>query len=160
MTQKKLDAICSRCPVKDSVRIEKTVEVQYRDSLIYITQQGPTQYLENPCKELCDSLGNLKKFEVVKKTNGIVGTIKSVGNSIVFDCKADSLEKVIKGLNQTIKESESKVKATQLPPVTTNVLTKLQGFWIISGYLFWILLLLLIGFKVFKYRSKILGFFT
>lgn len=155
VTEKQRAEICSHCPIKDSIRIETKIETKYKDTTIYITQQGPIQYLENPCKTLCDSLGNLKPFEIRKKEHGIVGTIKSVGNSIAFDCKDDSLIKVIEGLTMIIKESDSKIEMKQLPPVTTNELTKLQGFWIISGYLFWIVLLIVLGIKILKYYRKI-----
>lgn len=98
VSEKKRAQICNSCPVKDSIVFKETIKL--KDTIIYIDQPGPIQYLENPCKLLCDSLGNLKHFEVKKKEHGITGTIKSVGNSIAFDCAADSLQAVIKGLQE------------------------------------------------------------
>lgn len=95
LTQKQQKRFLSKhCVGKDSIVVKDTTI--YKDTTLYITVAGPVQYLENPCKLLCDSLGNLKKFEVKEKKNGIVSTIKSVGNSIVFDCEADSLKAIIK----------------------------------------------------------------
>jgi hypothetical protein len=146
--------ICSHCPVKDSVSYVTKTEVKYKDTTIYITQQGPIQYLENPCKLLCDSLGNLKKFEITKKENGIIGTIKSVGNTIAFDCKADSLAKELAALIKIIQESKVKEQTKTLPPVVTNELTKLQGFWIISSQIWWLLAIIIGGWKAIKYYRK------
>lgn len=109
VTEKKRAEICNTCPVMESVVYKEKIKL--KDTTIYITQHGPIQYLENPCKKLCDSLGNLKPFSITKKENGIVGTIKSVGNSIAFDCKDDSLKKVISGLieKNTVNSEEKTV---------------------------------------------------
>ena len=109
VSEKKRAQICNTCPIKDSIVFKETIKL--KDTIIYIDQPGPIQYLENPCKILCDSLGNLKKFEIKKKENGITGTIKSVGNSIAFDCAADSLQAVIKGLQEkeTFKSEKNNI---------------------------------------------------
>lgn len=103
ITNKQRERICNECVRKDSVSVKETIKL--KDTTIYIIIKGPIQYLENPCKLLCDSLGNLKPFEIKKKENGIIGTIKSVGNSIAFDCEADSLKAVIKGLRETTRST-------------------------------------------------------
>jgi hypothetical protein len=122
--EKRLNKWCKRCTVKDSVSYKEVIKL--KDTIIYITKAGPIQYLENPCKFLCDSFGNLKPFEIKKKENGIIGTIKSVGNSISFDCKADSLEAIIKGL----REKEITKTETKTVIAKENYITSWQNFLI------------------------------
>lgn len=137
--------ICAQCPVvsKDSITTNNTVTV--RDTTIYLTIPGPVQYLENPCKDLCDSLGRLRHFDFVKKDHGIVSEIKSIGNSIEFDCKADSLKAVITLLQHNRSSVEKRIDTKT---IEVNKLTKLQGFWIISSYGFWIFFAIQILVKV------------
>ncbi len=111
VTEKKRQKICQSCPVKIEKEIHDSIIEKLRDTTIYITTQGPIQYLENPCKTLCDSLGNLKPIKIESKKNGIKSTIKTVGNSLVVNCETDSLKAVISGLKETIritKEKETK----------------------------------------------------
>lgn len=145
--------MCALCPVvtKDSL-IYKDKIVPH-DTTIYITQRiSEPIYLDSPCKDLCDSLGKLKIFDIKKKSNGITSEVKSVGNSIEFECKADSLSQVITIL-QHEKTTVSHTENTRT--IETNKLTKLQGFWIISGYLFWILILIIIVRFIIKFYFKI-----
>ncbi len=111
VTEKKRQKICQACPVRIEKEIHDSIIEILRDTTIYITQQGPIQYLDNPCKNLCDSLGKLKPVKVESKKNGIKSTITTVGNSLAVNCEADSLKAVINGLKETIritKEKETK----------------------------------------------------
>lgn len=148
---KRLAKWCGRCTVKDSIVYKEIIKK--KDTTLYITTPGPIQYLENPCAHLCDSFGNLKPFEIKKKTNGIVGTIKSVGNSIAFNCDADSLRAVIRGLEEkTIVKSEA---ITRFADCNKEHRTSFDGFTRWWFYITAGLLLLFIGFKVLKSYFKI-----
>jgi len=92
--------------IKETYVLDSTFVTEIKDTT-YITKEGTTVYLENPCAELCDSVGNLKKFEKTTKKNGIKSTIKSVGNSLVVECDTDSLEAVITTLQTTKIRSEN-----------------------------------------------------
>lgn len=120
-----------------------------KDSITYRQIPGPVQYLENPCQHLCDSLGNLRPFEITKKKNGLKSTIKSIGNSIAFDCEADSLKEVIKMI--THKRNVYRASAVTVKrPCELEHRTKWDGF---TWYWFIItasILTLYILLKVFK----------
>lgn len=147
------ERICSECPVvtKDVI-IKKDTTIFKTDTIkIPFAVQGPIQYLENPCKALCDSLGRLKPFEIKKKTNGITGTIKSVGNSIAFDCKTDSLIEIIKTRDRTISILENKQDTKVIQEQCKREhLTKMDSYWIITGRWLFGLLILIILIKLFK----------
>lgn len=107
LTQKQQKRFLSRhCVGSDSTVIQH--EIIFKDTTFYITEQGPIQYLENPCKKLCDSLGNLKPFSMTEKKNGIKTTIKSIGNSISINSETDSLEAKAK-TKETINITSSKI---------------------------------------------------
>lgn len=145
------ERICRECTTvnKDSVStVERTI-ILYDTVKIAYPVQGPIQYLENPCKNLCDSLGRLKPFEIKKKTNGITGTIKSVGNSIVFDCKEDSLKYIIEKQLTTIKSFEDKQSTkTVQEDCKKEHTTKFTGF---TFWWFWITLGIIVLWAIIKF---------
>lgn len=132
VTEKQRAKICNACSVVSKIK-DSIVYVKV-DTTIYITTAGPTQYLDSPCKDLCDSLGNIKPFEKIKTTNGIKGTIKSVGKSIVFTCEADSLKQVIQFLEKRIY-SQNENSYVKYVPCNREHKTKFDGF---TCWWFWI----------------------
>lgn len=103
----KLEFLAKHCQRKDSINYVQKDSIIHKDSLIYIpTIVNQPIYLENPCKTLCDSLGNLKPFTRTTKSNGLRSTVKKVGNTIVFDCQTDSLSARIKWLEHQITISK------------------------------------------------------
>lgn len=144
LTQKKIDEICSRCPVirKDSI-IEKVIH----DTIALPPIQGATVYKDSPC----DSLGRLKPFEVTGSKNGIKTTVKSVGNTIVGESEAYNLKVPV-----THKETSSFQKETKIIyKCEKEHRTKFDGFtfwffWIVSG----LVALSLLGHAVKKYLLK------
>lgn len=141
ITEKKRQQICQKCPVKIEKEVHDSIIEKLKDTTIYITTQGPIQYLENPCKHLCDSLGNLKPINKQSKKNGIKSIIKKVGNSLAFDCEADSLKTVINGLKETIKIIKKK-EIIEVPVCHLEHKNKFDGF---TYWWFWITLIILIG---------------
>lgn len=148
VTEKQRSKICQECPAR--IEIHDSIIETLHDTTIYLTVEGPVQYLENPCANLCDSLGHLKPFEVKKKENGIIGTIRSVGNSIAFDCKADSLEAVIKGLKDRLVFHDQRKDIVKYVPCT-NEKTKFDGF---TFWFFWIVISILLVRYGWKYLKK------
>lgn len=139
LTKKGVNFVAEHCKGKDSTSHTENTIVLFDTVKIPYPVQGPVQYLENPCANLCDSLGKLKQFEVKKKTNGITGTIKSVGNSIVFDCKTDSLLYIIEIQKRTIDTYE-KNKIVIQAPCNKEHRNRSDGFtfwwfWISVGFL-------------------------
>ena len=104
VTEKKRAEICDKCPII-SVSRDSIITV-LKDTIIYNTTQGPILWLENPCSKLCDSVGNLKRFEKIEKKNGLKTTLSTKGNVLSIECDSDSLKQVIKGLESkyTFKE--------------------------------------------------------
>lgn len=111
--------------IKKTYVLDSTFVTEIKDTT-YITKEGTTVYLENPCAELCDSVGNLKKFKKTTKKSGIKSTIKSVGNSLVVECDTDSLEAVITTLQTTKIRSE---RQTIEVPRKKTWFEKLQSIW-------------------------------
>lgn len=152
ITEKKRQKICQTCPVKIEKEVHDSIIEKLKDTTIYITQQGPIQYLENPCKTLCDSLGNLKPIKIESKKNGIKSTIKSVGNTLAVECETDSLKAVINGLKETIRITKEK-EIKEVPVCHLDHKTKFDGF---TFWWFWITACAIaIKFVVNKIQSKI-----
>lgn len=103
-TKRQKDNFLSKyCERKDSLVVIKKDSVVYKDSLIYIpTVVNTPIYLENPCKLLCDSLGNLKHFSKTTTKGGLKSTVKSVGNVLVVECETDSLKARVQWLEHRI----------------------------------------------------------
>lgn len=105
--KQKNDFLAKHCQRKDSASYVYKDSIVHKDSLIYVpTIVNQPIYLENPCKTLCDSLGNLKPFTKTTKNNGLRSTVKQVGNTIVFDCQTDSLSARIQWLEHQITISK------------------------------------------------------
>lgn len=152
LTDKKRAKICRECAGKDSVSVEYKEKIVKKDTTIFVTIAGPTQWLENPCKNLCDSLGNLKPFEVKKKKNGLVSTIKSEGNNIVAECDADSLKYVITLLEKRLELKTFEKKVVQ-EDCKKEHKGKFDGF---TFWWFWITIVLLAIYLLYKkFKSNI-----
>ena len=116
--KQKANFLAKHCERKDSISYVKKDSIVYKDSLIYIPQIINTPiYLENPCKLLCDSLGNIKKVNIVTNKGGLKSTLKTVGNSLIFECETDSLKARIKWLehNQIITEKSHTENTVKIP---------------------------------------------
>lgn len=143
------------CVGKDSTILKEVEKKVYKDTTIYKTITGPIQYLENPCKTLCDSLGNLKPFSVTKKQNGVNSTVFSIGNSIASKCDIDSMAIHLSWVEtHTKKELTSKVEKVIQKDCELEHRSKFDGF---TYWWFWItasLLIMWILIKVFKNYLK------
>ena len=145
ISQKKRLKICATCPIQTTVH--DSIVTIIKDTTIYISRRGDTITLDNPCAYLCDSLGNLKPFEIKKRKNGIVSTLKSANNKLTFDCATDSLEAIIKGLRQT-NRSKTEVKTVTIE----KNYTKFDRF---KNTFFWIICALLVAYLAFRLKSLI-----
>ena len=152
-TKKQKDRFLSKhCERKDSVQTLIKNTVQKHDSIIYTSVPGPIQFLENPCKLLCDSLGNLIPFKIKeKKENGSRGTIFTVGNSIGFKCEIDSAAVAVSWYSyHDTKEVISHTENTVKKECELEHRTDFDG---VTWYWFWVtasILVLWILFKIFK----------
>jgi len=115
LTEKGINFIAQHCKGEDSISHSDKTTIEFDTIRIPYPIQGPIQYLENPCNIYCDSIGNLRPFMFTKKTNGITGTIKSVGNSIAFECKEDSLMYVIETQKRVIDTFSSEKTVIKEP---------------------------------------------
>ena len=131
------------CKEKDSVSYVETTTIDF--DTIYRTINGEPIYIKSPC----DSLGNLKPIAIKRKKNGITASVTSFSNTLVVDCDVDSLLIVNANLTKTIRDYK---KITQ--QVKVNELTKLQGFWIITGQWLLGILIAYVLFRVFKTYLK------
>lgn len=133
VSQRKRIKICGTCPIETVEVYKETV----RDTIIYVTEQGETKYLDNPCADLCDSLGNLKPFERTIESEGRRVVIYTQGNKLAVRADLDSNEThlEVRHVTKTI------VKTIQGECVKTKLM-KIQAwfFWLsiagIAGFIF------------------------
>lgn len=161
ITEKKRLKICETCPVKtetvtmvkdsawfftDTVKIEKIVSVP-----------GPTIVVPGPCDKLCDGKGKLKPFYTESTHNGIKSKLytDTTKNVIKNDCNADSikveLEKITNRYNRLLSENKT---ISDTKTVKVNELTWLQRFFIYTSYIFWLIIVIFTGIKIFKIYLK------
>lgn len=147
------------CTSKDSIVTVTKDSIAYRDSIIKIpTIVNTPIYLENPCKLLCDSLGQLKPIFRSQKNGGLKSMVSTIGNVLAFDCRTDSLTARIQFLERYIKTNNFVGKSKILKEECEKEhRTKFDGFtfwwfWITAG----LLILIFIG-KFFK--NALLSYF-
>lgn len=139
------------CKESDSVATHDVTTIEFDTLKIPYPVQGETVYLQSPC----DSLGKLKPINITKTKNGITSSIKSIGNTLVFDCKEDSLMYIIETQKRVIETFEKDTKIVQ-EDCKLEHLSKTDSFWIITGRWLLGLLIAFILLKVFKtYLSNI-----
>lgn len=125
VTERQRAKICNTCTVQSISK--DSIVYRLKDTTIYITQQGPVMYMENPCKLLCDSLGNLKPYHHSERKNGIKTTVKTTTNTLVVTCEADSLKAIIKDLRE--KETYRKTEKSEVKTIPCkNERTRFDGF--------------------------------
>lgn len=138
LTKKQKDNFLAKyCERKDSLIYIKKDSIVFKDTTIYVpTIVNTPIYLENPCKLLCDSLGNLKPFIKTEKKGGLKSTVKSVGNVLVVECETDSLKARIQYLeHHTIDLEKSHTENTVQKPCELEHRIKFDGF---TWWWFWI----------------------
>lgn len=139
------------CKESDSIATRDVTTIEYDTIKIPYSVQGETIYLQSPC----DSLGKLKPVNITKTKNGITSSVKSIGNTLVFDCKEDSLMYIIETQKRVIETFEKDTKIVQ-EDCKREHLNKTDSFWIITGRWLLGLLIAYILLKVFKtYLSNI-----
>jgi len=148
VTEKQRAKICQTCALKSEVRdsiVERLIEVPVYTAPI----AGPTLYLPSPCANLCDSLGNLKPFEIENKHNGIKTTVKTNVKANTLDI-VSSLEDSIK---HTAKVPQREVFRSKTEQFAARCEKKHVTNWLIFCEWFTIIGLIGVGlFAFFKFR--------
>ena len=157
VSQRKIDKICrERCPRNDSATFVWRDSIVYRDSIFFITVDGPTQFLPSPCANLCDSLGRLKPFEIKKKENGILIDIKGRNDSLIINAKADSLQRLLDKVREEHFQYVKSQKQDEIKIPCQNERTAIDGFYKYSAWIFWVLLVgTIIGLVIRHYKDRI-----
>jgi hypothetical protein len=152
--------LAKHCQRNDSISYVRKDSIVYKDSLVEIPKIINTPiYLENPCKLLCDSLGNLKKVNIVTNKTGLKSTVKTIGNSLIFECETDSLKARIKWLehNLTITEKSHTENTVQVPCELKHR-TSFDGFCRWYFFITFAIILLLLGIRyVGNYIGRLIG---
>lgn len=163
VTEKRRKAICQTCTL-ESKRTDSTVTA-VRERTVPVTVPGPTVYVavKNPCAELCDSLGRLKdgvKINVPGTTAGTrSATIFTRGDSLHVLTEADSLRLKIAVQDSLIKRLVT-IENTTAARCELDHITKWDSFFIISGRVSWLLLVLIAIWLFIRKRLRILAGFT
>lgn len=126
--------LAKHCVGSDSSSVVAKDSIVEKHDTLKLSIPGPIQYLENPCKVLCDSLGRLKPFKISKKENGIKGSVFSVGNSIGFKCDFDSA-KIAYAYTEHHSRKTTISKTVIQKPCDLEHRTKFDGF---TYWWFWI----------------------
>lgn len=114
ITEKKRAKICQACALKTEVKdsiVERLIEV----TVYTPPTTGPTLYLPSPCASLCDSLGNLKPFQIEKKHNGIKTTVKTNTATNTLDISSN-LEDSLKHTAKVTSKEVYRTKTEQFAP--------------------------------------------
>lgn len=160
VTEKKRAEICQTCTIKETTIVKDSSWQKKYDSLVKIPVKGPVIILkDNPCADLCDSLGKVKDFtKSVTSENGIKGTIKGdkYTNTITVDCGAkDSLEVLLKGARTEITRIRNEKTVVEVPAkCELDHKTKFDVVcrWCFYMWIFAILVFLII--RWLKYNSR------
>lgn len=84
ITEKKRREICNTC-TSSSIKKDSVVYRIDTFNILIPSEDGPIIYLDNPCKDLCDSLGRLKQISTITKKNNQVITIKNNNGKLVIE---------------------------------------------------------------------------
>ncbi len=147
VTERAYKRIKAECPelIKDSVTTKIDSSSKSKTDTVYSvnTIAGPIRYIQHPCANLCDSFGHLKPTHIVSHKNGITSEINSVGDSLEFKAKADSLMNVITEKDVLINKLITEKKDFK---VTTNVCveTWIQTTYRWSAWIFYLTLIIAI----------------
>lgn len=157
ITQKKCN---ERYPPEVSTEKETTNEketIVERHDTVYKTV-ADSSHIKALVK--CDSMGNAYIKQIVELENGnkVKGSVKLVDNYVYLGCKVDSGEIARTWYSthtrETISEKESKTEKVEPAPIIEEVswwrglMERFRSFFEVSGYILWILLILL-GIKKF-----------
>lgn len=152
ITQKRINKICGMCP-KDSVIINDTI---YKDSIVKHTEEITVPSDSSLLIGLlaCDSLNNVYIKELSEYKGQHISTILSLKNNILYlKAKLDgyTFYKTWFENHRYIKISNRKILTKT---VEVNKLTKFQKIFIKTGQIAWILILIAVGYYVFRFLTK------
>lgn len=132
VTEKQRQKICFTCPsnteIKDSI-VFKTVTVP----VVIPGAPGPTLYLENPCKYLCDSLGNLRKVNINLCHKGQNLNINRLGGGLLVNTSIKDTTRSAEVQQKEIYRNEHKDIIKYVP--CANERTSFDGFCRIWFYI-------------------------
>lgn len=137
ITEEQRRQICFTCPSKIEVRDS----ISYVHDTVKITipgKPGPTIYLENPCKLICDSLGRLKPVNIKQQKNGQILHINTLGGGLNIHAETKDTTAKSPILNKQTFHSEKTDTPKFIP--CQDERTDFDGF---CRYWFWATLLLL-----------------
>jgi len=145
VTEKKRLEICKSCPVKITVKDSIRVEVRERPVQLWV-HDTVNWFLPNPCAQLCDSFGNLKKTNITVRGNkGAQVNLISKGNTLYFETIIDSLK-----ATGTVKDSIiNRIKDTTIEVPARCELDHIgwwDRFFISSGKILLCVLIVAVGY--------------
>jgi len=100
ITEKRRQEICNTCTSQSNKKDSVVYRIDTLDVLIP-GEDGPVIYLDNPCKELCDSFGKLRNVNIITKKNNQIIKIKTQGNGLnIIGQTKDTIRKTTIGTKQ------------------------------------------------------------
>lgn len=151
ITEKKRKEICNTCTSQST----KKDSVVYRIDTLNVMipgENGPTIYLDNPCKELCDSLGRLRNVSLITKRGNQVIKINTQGNGLnIFGSTLDTSVKATVGVKETFStDRKTDIKWIDCKKEHRNTF---DGFCRWFFYIVGPIMAGLIGFKIYKLKT-------
>lgn len=150
VSEKKRLRICQTCPLK----IERHDSVVYKDSIRNVPVIVSTTIAvqtPNPCAELCDSAGKLKPGfnRIIPGKKGTSARMFTRNDSLIFEALNDSVKAMAEVRDRTIEKYSSTHE--QVPArCELEHLTKWDSFFIITGRILWLILLIILAWQILK----------
>lgn len=148
VTEKQRLKICQSCPIvsvsKDSVYehlVHDTIALEPIRTFIA---------LPSPCADLCDSLGRLKPYYHSEHHGAITTTISSHNDTLLIECKTDSLKAYSDHLEKEVFSLKHDTKILQ-PVCEKKHKTSFDGF---TFWWFWITIVIIIIYFLIKYLKS------
>lgn len=154
ISEKKRAQICSTCAVKTIVKDSVRVVIKERLQQVFITDTF-NYYLPNPCANLCDSFGNLKKTfkETIVNDKGTKINLFVKNNKLEFNDMIDSLKRVI-SVKDTLIDRFVNTSIEVPAHCTLEHVTWWDKLFIKLGQILSLIVILFLGFKAFKFYIK------
>jgi hypothetical protein len=154
ITEKQRQEICNTCPVKT----ERRDSIVYKRDTVRVEvpgKPGPTVYLDNPCKLLCDSLGHLRNVDIKTTKNGQTLHINTMGNGINVATETRDTALAVPVTTKETFHDEKEADVKYVP--CANERTAFDGFTRYWFYITALFLLIAVGWRAGKAYLKRLG---
>lgn len=149
VTERKRLQICKSCTLSQSVTDSVSVQIQEKEVKVYV-HDTIIYNIENPCAELCDSLGNLKEFhKEITSDKGAQMTLYTKNNHLYVQDDLNGMETTAEITDTTTTHHKTIIKEV---PARCDLehISGWDNYFIAMGRMFCVILLILLLGAIFK----------